>query len=99
MPEEITTAFVHDQILKFFISGNIPFAQAENPEFQVLMALIKTGGMPYQSPSRKVLRANLTSWADLAKQELKTLLTENDSKISLALDCWTSRRKHPYIGM
>jgi len=96
---EITTAFVHDQLLKFFITGNIPFAQAENPEFKTLLSLIKIDGKQYQSPSRKVLRANLTSWADLAREELKTLLTENDSKISLALDCWTSRRRHAYIGM
>ena len=90
---EIMQTYIHDKVLKFFISGNIPFNQAENKELKDLLSLIQVNGQPYDPPSRKILRSNLTSWAELAKQELKKLLQENDSKISLALDCWTSRRK------
>ena len=97
--QEITQTYVNDKVLKFFISGNIPFNQAENKELQDLLSLIQVNGHPYDPPSRKMLRSNLTSWAELAKQELKKLLQDNDSKISLALDCWTSRRKQAFLGI
>ena len=97
--QELTSANVHDQVLKFFISGNIPFQQVDNPQFKELLSFIKIHGQDYVTQTRKTLRTNLTSWCELAKQDLTTILCQNDSKVSLALDCWTSRKKDPYLGM
>ena len=97
--QELTSANVHNQVLKFFISGNIPFQQVDNPQFKELLSFIKIHGQDYVTQTRKTLRTNLTSWCELAKQDLTTILCQNDSKVSLALDCWTSRKKDPYLGM
>lgn len=99
VPEVLTVSFINDQILKFFISGNISFNQADNPEFQVLMSLIKVDRQMYTSQGRKALRNNLTEWAILSKEELRGALARNDSKVSLALDCWTSQNRHAFLGM
>ena len=53
--QEITQSYVNDEVLKFFISGNIPFNQIENKEFKHLLSLIQMDGHPYDPPSRKVL--------------------------------------------
>jgi hypothetical protein len=99
VPEVLTVSFVNDQILKFFISGNISFNQADNPEFQVLMSLIRVDGHMYTSQGRKAVRNNLTEWAILSKEELRGALARNDSKVSLVLDCWISRNRHAFLGM
>jgi hypothetical protein len=94
-----TQTDVIDEALRFFISGNIPFNQAENPHFKKLISSIKVNGKSASPPSRKVVRARLKEAAAVAKDELKTELAANDSKVSLALDCWTSRPGHSYLGM
>jgi hypothetical protein len=52
---DITQEEIKDQILRFFISGNISFNQADNPEFQKLIAMIKVAGSPAKAPSRKMI--------------------------------------------
>ena len=94
-----TETNVVNEALCFFISGNIPFNQAENPHFKKLISSIKVNGKPVTPPSRKVIRAKLKEAASIAKEELKAELDANDSKVSLALDCWTSRPGHAYLGM
>lgn len=94
----ITEADVKDAILKFFISGNIPFNQADNPEFRKLVQMIKVNGDSV-TINRKNIRARLTEQAARAKEELKQELASNTSRISLAMDGWTSRLNNSYLGM
>ena len=71
--------------LKFFISGNIAFNQADNPYFQ---ELIQTAhGKANQPINRKNIRERLKKLTSTAKEDLMISLMENESKISLALDC------------
>jgi hypothetical protein len=98
-PVKITKDFLEEQILKFFVSGNIPFNQADNEHFQRLMSFIPINDKPATSPSRTTLRARLSKYSELAVQDLKDVLTHNESKISLALDCWSSRSRQGYLGM
>jgi hypothetical protein len=86
---------VRQQVLKFFISGNIPFKQADNPEFQKLLGCI----FPNTIASRKIIRTDLANEAKAAKLDLKVVLGKLDSKISLALDCWTSRTGFAFLGI
>lgn len=95
--ETVTDDIVQDKILNFFISGNIAFNQADNPEFQALIALIKVNGRRIVI-NRKKLRNRLDHHAETAKEDLMMHLIENESKISLALDCWSSAGNHAYLG-
>jgi len=96
---KITQELVDERILKFFVSGNIPFQQADNEHFRALVSLIKVNDQPAQSPSRTTLRARLSKYSKLAVDDLKKVLAANDSKISLALDCWSSRSNYGFMGM
>jgi len=90
---------VVDDALRFFISGNVPFNQAENGYFKKLFSSIKVNGKPASPPSRKAIRARLKDAASIAREKLKQELAENDLQVSLALDCWSSRTGHSYVGM
>jgi hypothetical protein len=95
----LTKLQIEDQVLKFFISANIPFRQLENEHFRELVSWININGHPARSPSRKIIRARLTSHAILAKENLKILLKSNKSKISVALDCWMSHSNFGFLGL
>ena len=49
--------------------------------------------------SRKRIRTLLRDHAQRAREELKSILSSVDSKISLALDCWSSRNGHAFLGI
>ena len=90
---------ITELILKFFISGNVSFQQGENEYLQRLIKLIPINGNTFaRCPSRKVIRSRLTEHADNATDDLRSILLDNDSKISLALDCWTSRTNSAFLG-
>jgi hypothetical protein len=94
----ITQEEVEEQILKFFISGNIAFNQADNPHFRKLIEMIEVNGKPARAPGRTTIRARLSHYSQLSDVALIKVLAENKSKISLALDCWSSRANHSYLG-
>jgi len=86
-----------NKILKFFISGNIAFNQADNPYF---LELIQTAHVRAKQPviNRKNIRERLRKLAATAKEDLMMALIENDSKISLTLDCWSSKNGYAFLG-
>ena len=94
----LTEDNVKDAVLNFFISGNIPFNQADNPECRKLFNMIKVKGRPV-TINRKNVRARLAEQAAKAKQDLKDELAANTSKVSLAIDGWTSRLNNSYLGI
>ena len=96
----ITTANVREEVLSFFVSENVPFSQVDNSHFQHLLQwILSSNGAPLTSPiSRKTVRADLTRQAQVAKGDLKSILANVNSKISLALDCWTSRNCFAFLG-
>ena len=61
--------------------------------------MIQVGGKPMRPPSRKVIRSRLKSGATHAIEQVRKTLAAVDSKVSLALDCWTSRTGHAFLGM
>jgi hypothetical protein len=94
----VTQEQIEEQILKFFVSGNIPFNQADNPHFRKLIEMIHVNGRPAHAPGRTTVRARLSKHSQLSDEALINLLAENKSKISLALDCWTSRTNQSFLG-
>jgi len=95
----ITNAMLEEEILKFVISANLPFNQVENGHFQRLISWIQVNQRPAQAPSRKVIRSRLSSKSESAKENLRKILSLNSSKISLALDCWSTRTNYGFLGM
>ena len=98
-PSVITKDDVHDKVLRFFISGNIAFNQADNPYFRDLIQLIKVGCNETITVNRTNLTKRLHDKAVLSKDDLMATLMSNESRISLALDCWTSRNKIAFLGI
>ena len=96
--DSLTEDSVKDAVLNFFISGNIPFNQADNPECRKLFNMIKVKGRPV-TINRKNIRARLTEQAEKAKRDLKDELAANTSRVSLAMDGWTSRLNNSYLGI
>ena len=86
-----------DKVLKFFISGNVAFNQVDNPYFQ---DLIRHPEAKVKGPkvNRKSVHARLNEVGLDAKEDLMITLMENDSKISLVLDCWTSKNGYAFLG-
>ena len=96
--QPITKALIDQQVLKFVISATLPFSVIENEYFRDLISWIKVNNRPAQAPSRKVIRARLSTEAQSAKEDLKAALAANKSKISLAVDCWSSRTNFGFLG-
>ena len=96
---KITKELLEEQILKFFVSGNIAFNQVDNEHFRTLMSFIPINNKPAISSDRTTLHARLSKYAKLSEEQLKELLKNNQSKISLALDCWSSKNKRGFLDM
>lgn len=84
-----------EKVLRVIVSGNLPFAFADNVEFQ---SLLKDAYPNCPAPTRKSAKDYLQSRADGTREDLKAKLAVNDSKVSLVLDAWTSRSSHSFLG-
>jgi hypothetical protein len=82
MPKNITQELVEERILKFFVSGNIPFNQVNDQHFRDIISLININDKPACSPSRTTLRARLSKYSKLGVDDLKCVLAANDWKIN-----------------
>lgn len=97
--ETITKLMLEEEILKFDISANLPFNQIENEHFRRLISWIQVNQCPAQAPSRKVIRTRLSSKSESSKENLRKILTANSSKISLALNYWSTRTNYEFLGI
>jgi hypothetical protein len=85
-----------EQVLRIITEGNLPFAFADNCEFIKLLKHAYPGINP---PNRRSVATRLKSNVATEKQRLRDRLAEHDSKISLALDAWTTRNNTAFLGM
>ena len=84
---EMTSQKLIEAVLNGAIHSNMSFRAATNP---VWMSLLKQAFPNLHLPDRRALPRLLEQRAAAARADLKTRLLLNDSKISLALDGWTS---------
>jgi hypothetical protein len=98
-PESITQDQIDELLLKYHISGNIPFRQIENQYLKELVSLIMINKRPAKAPGRNTLRVRLSKYSKMGVDKLKEVLQANKSRISLALDMWSSRSNHGFLGM
>jgi hypothetical protein len=97
--EQVTAELVRQEAFKFIMSGNVAFAQADNPHLQNLLSWIKTVDEKEVKFSRKIVRRMLQNGSKEAREGLRVLFDELDSKVSLALDAWSSRNGYSFLGI
>lgn len=87
-------------VLNYYISGNITFIQAKNPWFKKLIHMITmSNDVRAQLLERKTVVRNLDKYSKITHDDLIMKLVENDSKVSIALDCWTSTNNLAFLGI
>lgn len=91
----MTRANLCEQVLRIAVSGSLSFSFVENDEFVALLQHAYPHCVP---PNRRSLAERLKDNAEREKERLKAELERLDSKISLAMDCWTSRNHYGYMG-
>jgi hypothetical protein len=96
--EKVTAAMVRAEVLKFFITGNVPFAQADNEHLKTLVHWIKTIDEQEVVISRKIVRNLLINGSKETREDLRLLFKNLDSKVSLALDAWSSHNEYSFLG-
>ena len=99
---KVSQEFVEETILKFFVSNNIPFKAADNEYFRKLVSLIaldQNSSKNANCLSRNIIRARLSKYSKMGRDQFKHVLSENDSKFNIALDCWSSRNNYGFMGL
>ena len=94
--EAMTRDKLKEKVLRIIITGNLSFSFAENPEF---VDLLNDAYADCPAPTRKTIVEYLRSKATLTKDELRAQLATLDSKVSLALDAWTTRTNLAFLGI
>jgi hypothetical protein len=83
-------------LMRAMVACNWPFTQFATPAF---IELLRRGFPRLNPPTPRVMHLRLERYADEARDEIKNRFRENDSRISLALDCWTSPNRLEFMGM
>jgi hypothetical protein len=95
----VVTKFELEELLvKAMVACNWPFGQFNNEDFQNLLVR----GFPHLKdslPHSKRMTTVLEEQAKEAKDEIRLRFSSNTSRISLALDCWTSSNSLEFMGM
>lgn len=98
-PPVISQTGVSERLIKFIITTDQPFNICENQEFLDLMKYISRDHKEVIVPRRKTLRTMIHARYEEEKEKLKRELQENEGRISLITDCWTSKNQIPYHGV
>jgi hypothetical protein len=85
-----------EQVLRIILAGNLSFSQAENVE---LVALLRNAYPNVNIPNRRSVTNKLNEQTMMAKEKLKDRLATVESKISLAIDVWSTRTNYSFLGM
>jgi len=81
--------------LNAMVACNWSFAQFSIGAFRELLDT----GHGFEVPTPKIMKARLKKYTKLAQNEIKERLANNDSRISLALDCWSSSNRLEFMGI
>ena len=92
----MTSAKLCEQVLRIIVAGNLSFSFAENPEF---VALLRHAYLDCNIPNRRSVAKALKKAAKDERVALREELMNNDSKVSIALDAWTSNNNIAFLGM
>jgi len=91
----ITTIELNQLLLQTAVACNWPFDQFDSTHFR---SLIHRGFPGHSCPQRKAMKQMLTVVAETVRTEMKERFANVKSRISLALDCWTSPNRWEFMG-
>src|SRR5436305_7797776 len=77
------------------VACNWSFKQFSVGSFRELLDM----GHGFEVPTPKIMKARLKKYTKLAQKEIQERLESNDSRISLALDCWSSSNRLEFMGI
>ena len=87
---------LEELLLETMAACNWPFSQFDRPEFQYFISRL----VPGQTCSgRKRMKTLLTKAAEMAREEIRVRVSSCTSKISLALDCWSSSNSYSFMSI
>jgi hypothetical protein len=86
---------ITEQLLRTITSLQLPFRAVENQQFQRLIAILND---EYRLPSHTTIRNKLLDRSAAIKKDLLEGLND-DSKVSLALDCWSSPTRLAFMAI
>ena len=92
----MTSERLRKMLLRILVSANLPFAFIENEEFR---KMLREAFPNCQIPRRQTMPDLLSASALHAASELRQELAANESKVSLAMDVWTTRNNLAFLGM
>src|SRR5947209_20457570 len=84
-----------DQLLRAVLATNMSFRSVEHPEFKGLLHMLRNN---IKVPTSRMLRASLKMRSNEIRAELQELL-DYGSKVSIALDAWTSRNHFSFLAI
>jgi hypothetical protein len=87
---------LEEVLMQCLVASNWSFRQFSVHPFQKLLA---SGFPKLHPPSARIMRLRLPKYAEEARADIKKRFKENISRISLALDCWTSPNRLEFMGM
>lgn len=87
---------LHIQLLRFIISGFLPFRIVENLQFKLFVKRLRSD---YKLPSRKYLSSTLLNEVYLHDKIMVKNELENSKYVSLTLDLWSSEQQYSYVGV
>ena len=83
-------------LLQTLAACNWSFNQFDNPQFQYFISRALPN---HRCPGRRQIRNLLRKAAQAAHEDIKERLASCTSRVSLALDCWSSSNSYNFIGM
>jgi len=90
----MTSERLREMLLRILVSANLPFAFMENEEFR---KMLREAFPNCQIPRRQTMLDLLSASELHAASELLQELAANESKVSLAMDVWTTRNNLAFL--
>lgn len=88
------------KLAKLLTMSHPPFLFLEHPEFRDLISYARLAPSMPDIPSAKVMRRQLRELVcENQNQKIILRTLPSDAKLSLALNCWTSPFKQPFIAI
>ncbi len=98
-PQPVTQTGFVDRLINLIIATDQHFNVVENEEFCEVIKYVSRNNDKIKMPNRKSVKKTIHEKFVQEREKLKNELQQNDKKVSLMIDCWTSKNQHPYQGV
>jgi hypothetical protein len=96
--KDFSQGLLQQKILKFITTARLPFRIVERTEFKDLLEVAQLAESKLDIPSARTIRRLLDTTVQEQQQSVLSKLPEG-SRISIALDCWTSPFNQAFMAI